>query len=54
MFGVRYSMFALPPGSHRAKAIAAMDDEIEPAVLRELEELGVDGFHDWSFSCSGS
>jgi len=44
----------ITPGSHRAKAIAAMDDEIEPAVLRELAGIAVDFFHDWSFSRSGS
>ncbi len=42
-----------PPGSHRAKAIAAMDDEIEIAVLRQLDEITLDGFHDWRFSRSG-
>lgn len=42
-----------PPGSHRAKAIAAMDDEIELAVLRQIDEIALDGFHDWNFSRSG-
>jgi len=48
-------MFPLhSPGSHRAKAIAAMDDEIELSVLRQMDEIALDGFHDWSFSRSGS
>jgi len=50
---VQCSLF-ISPGSHRAKAIAAMDDEIELTVLRQMDEIALDGFHDWSFSRSGS
>ena len=52
MFNVGHSMLNVhssSSGLHRAKAFAAMDDEIELPGLRQMDEIALDGFHNWSF-----
>jgi len=43
----------LSPCSHLATAIAVKYYEIERAVLRQMDEIALDGFHDWGFSRFG-